>query len=244
MKLHPKPRVALLVVSLLFFYSLRAFAQYPGMAAVRAQQNQQFMNQQMQMQMNMQMQMSMNRNWKSYAGEGGRYTLTLKDSTTTKVTSYIFHDSILRKNFLVYEDDEFAASDSAHHFKKIYPDQTINITALTYDDIGGDVPNYGVPTDTGWIFRMISGPITVYAKSANYLMFIDEPTLSGGIHLDFASSEIIGIRNNDGPIEKLTKENLLKIIAIDPKAVKLLDKKGMYEAVKKYNKDSEKTAKK
>jgi len=109
MKLHPKPRVALLVVSLLFFYSLRAFAQYPGMAAVRAQQNQQFMNQQMQMQMNMQMQMSMNRNWKSYAGEGGRYRLTLKDSTTTKVTSWMFHDSVLRKNFLVYEDDEFAA---------------------------------------------------------------------------------------------------------------------------------------
>ena len=242
MKSTFKAPLILTIGTLLIVLSVQSFAQPRGMTMnqVYRQVDKQInnANQRFQTQMQMQMQMSMNRNWKSYAGEGGRYTLTLKDSTTTNVTSYMFHDSVLRKNFLVYEDDEFAASDSVHHFKKIYPDQTINITALTYDDMGGDVPNYGVPTDTGWIFRVIVGPITVYAKSAEYLMLTDENKL------DFASSEIIGIRNNDGPIEKLSKESLLKIIATDPKAVKLLDKKRMYEAVKKYNKDSEKSTKK
>ena len=201
------------------------------------------MKQQENFVMTMQAQAEFNRNWKATISEGDGYIVTFKDTTRKNMTSHMYLDTVTHKNFLAYEDNSFPKSDSVNHFKKVYPDQTLGITALIPDDMGNDIPKYGVPTDTGWIFRVINGPITVYAKSADYLTIFSISAIYEP-RMDFTLSEIIGMRANDGPIEKLTKEYLLKIIEKDPKAVKSLEKRGLYEAVLRYNKDTEKTTKK
>jgi len=226
------------IVILSGFSAHKAYAQYPGMAAVRAQQSQQFMNQQMRMMM----QMNMNRNWRRNAGQGEGYVVTLKGGETKKIKSYMYLDTALHTNFLVYVDKKFPKSDSAHRFQKIYPDQTLNITALVTDDEGGEEAKYGLPTDSGWTVKVITGAINIYAKSGNYLTVVGTP-MFGSPKLDFASAEIIGVQLNDGTIEKLSKENVLKMVAGNAKATEYVEKKGLYEAVKRYNHDAEKAAK-
>lgn len=226
-------------LSLFVFLSKKSFAQYPGMAAVRAQQSQQFMNQQMQMQMNM----NINRNWRKTAGQGSEYIVTLKDSTRKTVTSYMYRDSATHKSYLVFVDKKYKKTDTANRFQKIYPDQTLNITAIVIDEQGADEAKYGLPTDSCWMVKVMSGPINVYAKSGNYLAVVSTP-LIGNPKLDFAPTEVLGIQFNDGPIQKLSKENISKMIADNAKATELADKKGLYEAVKRYNHDAEKAAKK
>jgi len=234
MKIYPKLRPVFLVLSLLFFYSLQSYAQYPGMAAFRAQQNRQFVNQQMQMQMNMMNSM----NWRRYAGQGEPYYVTFKDSTTKKVASYMFYDSLKRQNFLVLVNKKFPKSDSAHRFQKIYPDQTLKISYGEDEWI-----KYGTPTDSGWTIKVITGAITVYAKSMDYTTITKTPAFGSPIS-DFVPAAVIGIQLNNGPMEKLTKDAVSKMISADAKAVALLEKKSMYEAVERYNEDMEKAAKK
>jgi len=219
------------------FFSLQSFAQPRGMTMnqVYRQVDRQTNNANQRFQM----QMSMNGNWRIGASEAEPYIVTLKDSIRKNLVSHMYHDTVLRKDFLVYVDDNFPTSDSTNHFKKIYPDQTLSITASQFDNFGAEVPLYGASTDTGWIFRVINGPITVYARSAGYLVPVGE-NLTGVPKMDFDLSEIIGIQTKDAPIEKLTKESLQKIIAGDAKAVKVLEKKGLYEAIKRYNDDHEK----
>lgn len=227
------------IIILSSFSAYKAYAQYPGMAAVRAQQNQQFMN----MQMNMQMQMNMNRNWRKNAGQGQGYIVILKDGDIKKIKSYMYLDTVLHKNFLVFVDKKFPKSDTLHRFQKIYPDQTSNITALIPDNQGYEETRPGLPTDSGWTIKVITGAITVYAKSGTYLTVVGTPAF-GAPKMDFVSAEIIGIQLNDGPIEKLSKDNVLKIVTGNSKATEYVEKKGLYEAVKKYNHDAEKVAKK
>jgi len=237
---HVRKILIILAIATLFIFSPgKSWAQYPGMAAFRAQQSQQFMNQQMRMQM----QMNMNRNWRKNAGQGEGYIVTLKDSAKKTVKSFMYLDTVLHKNFLVYVDKKFPKSDSAHRFQKIYPDQTLNIAALITDDQGVEEAKYGLPTDSGWVVKVINGAINVYAKSGSYLTIVSTPVF-GAPKLDFVASEMIGIQLNDGPIEKLTKENVSKIVADNAKASEYIEKKGLYEAVRKYNHDTAKTASK
>jgi len=223
------------------FLSLQSFAQPRGMTMnqVYRQVDRQVNKADQRFQTQMQMQMRVNGNWQIGASEAEPYTVTLKDSVRRYLISYMYHDSVLRKDFLIYVDDNFPKSDSANHFKKIYPDQTLSITASQFDNFGAEVPLYGASTDTGWIFRVINGPITVYARSSGYLVPVGE-NLTGVPKMDFDLAAIIGIQTKDAPIEKLTKESLQKIMAGDVKAVKVLEKKGLYEAVKRYNDDNEK----
>jgi hypothetical protein len=233
MKLCPKLRFTLFVTSLLFFYSLQASAQYPGMGAFRAQQSRQFANQQMQTQM----QMMANMNWRQNAGQGDSYYVTFKDSTQKKVVSYMYYDSVQRKNFLILVDKKFPKSDSVHRFRKIYPEQTLSLSSGQEEWL-----KYGFPTDSCWTFKVITGAITVYAKNTDYLVITKTPLLSSEVS-DFSPAAIIGIQLNDGPVEKLTKETVSKMVSQDPKAVALLEKRGMCDAVERYNKDIEKNKK-
>lgn len=225
MKLYTNLKSALSVLSLLFFYSLNASAQFPGMAAVRAQQNQQFMNQQMQTHM------LMNMNWRQNAGNGDIYKVTFKDSSKRNITSLIYQDSVTHKSFLVLVDKKFPKTDT-NRFKKIYCNQTIDITI---DDLELGETIIGIPTDSCWSFRVVSRPLCVYSRNAYYLTTSPK---------DFDKSAIIGIQLNRGPIEELTEENLRKMVESNPKALELLNKQELYKAVKRFNRDAEKATQK
>ena len=229
-----KPLLFFAIAILFCFSAHKLYAQYPGMAAVRAMQNQQFLNQ-----MQMQMQTNMLRNWRKNAGQGLGYYVRLKGGENKMIKSNMYLDSVLHKNFLVYVDKKFPKSDTTHQLQKIYPDQTLSISALVTDEYGAEEVRYGLPTDSGWTVKVITGSINIYAKSGNYLTVVSTPAF-GSPKMDFAAAEIIGIQLNDGPIEKLSKENVLKIIVDNPKATEYLEKKGLYEAVKKYNRDTKK----
>lgn len=227
------------IIILSGFSAFKAQAQYPGMSAVYARHNQQVMNQQMQMRM----QMNLNRNWRKNAGQGQGYIVTLKDGEKKSFKSNMYLDTVLHKNFLVFVDKKFKRSDSTNRFRKIYPDQTLSITALVTNDQGEEEAKQGLPTDTCWTVKVITGAINIYAKSGTYLNVVGTP-LFAAPKLDFASAEIIGIQATDGAIEKLSKENVLRIVADNPKATEYVEKKGLYEAVKKYNQDAKMAAKK
>jgi hypothetical protein len=231
---HIRNLILFLTIIIFFCFSAyKAYAQYPGMAAFRAQQSRQFMNQQM----NMQMQMNMNRNWRRQAGQGDGYIVTFKVGERKTIKSYMYMDTVLHKNFLVYVDKKFPKSDSVHRFQKVYPEQTLNISALVTDELGDEEAKYGIPTDTGWTIKVMVGVINVYAKSGNYLTVVSTPVF-GAQKLDFAVAEIIGIQFNGGPIEKLSKDKVLKMVADNAKATQFVEEKGLYEAIRKYNHDA------
>ena len=224
MKLYTNLKSAFSVLSLLFFYSLNASAQFPGMAAVRAQQNQQFMNQQMQMQL----QTLMNMNWKQNAGKGDTYMITFKDSSVKKVVSWMYTDTILHKNFLVLIDKKFPKSDSVHRTQRIYSDQTNFISTIADHLSNREI--YGIPTDSCWMFKVMSGPINVYSRYFNEFEY------------DFHNA-VIAIQLNDGPIVKYSVDALKQMVGQNADALAYIEKKNYYKAIKKYNEDIEKAAK-
>lgn len=225
------------IISTIIFPGLQSIAQPRGMtmSQVNQQTGRWAMNQQMQFMQQMQMN---SMNWRRNAGQGEPYNVTFKDSTKKKVVSYMYYDTVRRKSFLVFVNKKFPKSDSAHRFQKIYPDQTLNLSFGEHEWVKN-----GIPTDSGWTFKVITGAITVYAKSIDYAAITKTPAFGAPIS-DFVPAAIIGIQQNDGPMEKLTKETVSKMISQDTKAVALLEKKGMYEAVERYNRDAEKNTKK
>lgn len=215
------------------FLSLHSFAQPRGMTMnqvfrqVDRQSNNMRMNQQMQMQM------MMNTNWRKTAGTGDKYTVVFKDSSIKKFVSLMYTDTVLHKNFLVFIDKSFPKSDTAHRNQKIYSDQTKSISTDDHD-VWGAIQN-GTPNDSCWTFKVISGPLSIYARSASYLL------PSGTYSNDFDLSMITGLQLANGPIEKYSQENLEKMIGQNKDALNDIKKKKYYKAVKKYNRDMKKS---
>jgi len=236
MKLYPNLKPALLIFSLIFLYSLQASAQFPGMNKVYSNMAKQNARQQMDM-MNS---MNMNRmwNWRQGAGKGATYHVTFKDSSLKEVTSYMYTDTLSHKSFLVFVDKKFPKSDSAHRFQKIYTDQTLYISTIT--DYQANTETYGIPNDSCWMFKVISGPLNVYAKSFNYLIPVDD----FGNENELDPQSVIAIQSGDGPIVKYTSDNLKQIVSQDTEALSSVEKKKYYKAVKKYNRHAEKAEKK
>eukprot|EP01037_Dinobryon_pediforme_P000858 gene858-863_t len=56
-----------------------------------------------------------------------------------------------------------------------------------------DEEKFGLPTDSGWTIKVVTGAIRIYAKSGNYLAVVGTPVF-GSPKLDFASVEIIGAK--------------------------------------------------
>ena len=90
-----KTLYSFLILFLFVFTSNTLFAQYPGMTAFRAQQSQQFMNQQMQMMNNLMMMA----NSRYTSNQESKYQVQYKDSTIKNVTSYMFYDTVKHKSF-------------------------------------------------------------------------------------------------------------------------------------------------
>ena len=229
--------ISLLSIFICIFFIENSFAQPRGMtmSQVNQQTGRWAMNQQIQFMTQMQM---ANMNWRQFAGRGEKYYVTFKDSTTKQIASFMYYDTLQRKNFLVMVNKKFPKSDSVHRIQTIYPYQTLNLS------FGEEKwKKNGIPTDSGWTFKVVTGAIKVYAKSMDYYMITKTPAFSAEIP-DFVPSAIIGIQLNDGSMEILTKETVLKMVSLDVKAVELLEKDGMYMAIARYNRDVEKNARK
>lgn len=226
MKHYPKLKPALLIFSLLFFYSLNASAQYPGMAAFRAQQTMQLANQQMRMQMQM-----MNMRGVIGTSQEFDFDVMMLDSTKKQITSAVYTDTITKKHFIVWVDKKYKKSDT-NRYKKIFPTQTRSLTCVLIpksDD--GDEPGSYLPgkiTDSCWMFKIISGPINAYG----YTIQNDTNPLDPSI--------IVGIQVNNGPILPFNDNNLKTFVAGDPRAVELVANKKYVRAIKRYNSDHQK----
>ncbi len=233
MQSYRKPCLVILLVA---FCVNSLFAQYPGMAAFRAQQNMRFVQQQMFMQMNM-----MNYTDRDY---NPKYTfiVTMKDSTKVTVDSQILNDTTLKRNYLLLVDKKFKKSDS-NRYKKIYPSQTISIArdissaaVSVHTNAEEPPPVYfvGKATDSCWTFKVITGAITAYSS----LSELPDDYV-------FKPFAITAIQLNNGPIVKYTEDNLKQMIGQDDlDALEYIQKKNYFKAIKKYNKDAEKAAKK
>jgi hypothetical protein len=220
MQFITKPLTTFLII-LLIFSAKVSQAQYPGMAAVRQQMSSQFAQQQMQMQMNAMMWLN-NGDIPNYKHD---YEVILKDSTKIIVKSKIYSDTSLHKTYLLLVDKSFSKSDMVHRERKIFPGETLNISRSGYDAHGHTATFNGMPTDTCWLFKVISANISAYSflsEQGNY----------------FSYSTITGIQKGDGPIVHFSPGNLKKLIADDPAAMKYFDKKKYDKALEKYNKNA------
>ena len=225
-------KILIVFAGLLFtFCAKNALAQYPGMRAVYAKMDMQ----RMQQQMNMQMMMMANLNGNNAYNRKYTFTVTFKDSSTKQIKSRFYRDTTVKKNYLLFVDKSYPRSDSNRN-KKIYPSQTINISReivteiVSVDRRGGKVRSIafnGIPSDSCWMFKVVSGPINAYS----YLSETDE----------FTSPEsMVGIQLDGGPIVKCDADNLKKMVGIDSDALKQINKKNYYKAIKKYNRNIEK----
>ena len=193
----------------------------------------------MQNQMMMQMS-SLNRGYADY-NISYTFVVTMKDGTKKEVDSKIYNDTIVKKNYLLLVDKSFKRSDT-NRYKKIYPAQTISIArnvAAPGDVIHKNAvqppPVYfkGMPSDSCWMFKVVAGPISAYS----YLSEQEDD-------LVFNPYAVVAIQLNDGPLMPLTDENLKQMVGQDINALEDIQKKNYFRAIKKYNKDVEKAAKK
>lgn len=237
MKLYPKLKLALLVVTLLFFYSLRAFAQYPGMNKVYSDMG----RQDAQQHMDMMMRMNALRGANNVYNEKHSFIVTMLDSSKKEIYSKIYVDTVAKKMFLLYVDQSLKKTDT-NRVRKIYPSQTINIarslippgTNAVRQNVVAPRPIYyiGKPSDSCWMFKVISGPINAYS-------YLSEDGQ------EFSPSTIVGIQLNNGPIINFTEGNLKQIIGQDDvDALQIVQNGNYLRAIKRYNSDMKKTAKK
>jgi hypothetical protein len=217
--------LSILSLLILFAFSAKnSFGQYAGMGAFRSSQNRQFVNQQMTRNLGLRG-IDDNENYKY------TFNVILKDSSTQAVNSIIYTDTVLHKNYLLFVDKKFPKSDSAHRFQKIYPDQTVNISRV---DLYSDLKNVviGKPNDSCWMFKVISGPVSVYSFLSEQDGYFSDP------------SSFIGLQLNNGPIFNFSEENLKTMIGQDTEALENIEKKDFLKAIKKYNQHASKAAKK
>ncbi|MBD1366679.1 hypothetical protein IDJ77_22900 [Mucilaginibacter sp. ZT4R22] len=191
-----------------------------GVNSMLARQNMQF---QMQMQMNM----NMMRGFYNDSRANIKYTfkVTLKDSTSREVKSIIYLDTVLHKNYLVFENKDLPKKDSLRK-QKIYADQTANISRKGFGASYEPYTMVGIANDSCWLFRAIKG------NSINVYSFLSES--EDGL-LD--ESTLAAIQQNNGPIVKLNEENLKAMLADDPDALKYIKDKKYLKAIKTYNKN-------
>ena len=143
-----------------------------------------------------------------------KFKVLMKDSSTLELVAKIDADSLTR--YLVYTDHSVKRSDSGR-IKKIYPSQTLAISRVDRPDV---YEYAGIPADSCWLFPAIKGSLTAYAALAE-----DE--------IDDAF--LLYIQKGDGPLIRLTDDNLGASVKGDEKAERLLKKKKYSRAIIKFN---------
>ncbi|MBB6111128.1 hypothetical protein SAMN05421821_110147 [Mucilaginibacter lappiensis] len=220
-----KPLYTYLTVTLFTLFTMQAFAQ--NMNAVNNMLNRQNMqfNMQMQMQMNM---MMLNRNQSNYQFN---YLVTMKDSSQIFVHSKIYSDTARHKTYLIFVDKSYSKRDT-NRSKKIYVSQTLSIARNLGGNGSPDEWYKGMAKDSCWMFKAISGFINAYSM------------LSQTDNSNFDAFTLVAIQKGDGPVIKLTADNLKLMVGQDVYALENIQKKNYYKAIKKYNRNAEKAAKK
>ena len=173
-------------------------------------------------------------NFKSDAVINEKYAfqVTFKDSSKKMVYSKIFVDTARKKTYFLVVDKNVPKSDKEHREQKIYVDQTAAITRIVSSDaLNPTTYITGFAGDSCWMFRAIKGPITAYSY------------LSEGDKFAFYPFAVVAIQLNNGPLIKLNKENLVKMVAKDIEAFRLAKYKNYLEAITKYNENAEKLRK-
>jgi hypothetical protein len=210
-----KSRTYLLIVILLLLGVNRSYAQPPG---YRAAVNKAVANANMQWQMN-QMFHNMRYMHRSevLANYRYEYTVQFKDSTRLTFRSRIHSDTIAKVSYLSFED-KTKPREAADRQRRILPSETIYVSRL---DRSG-VFIQGFPTDSCWLFRIESGKINIYS-------FLSEVS----INTDY----ITAIQLGEGPVEPLSEARLREMLQGDEKALKFLEKKNYYRAIREFNKE-------
>jgi len=227
--------LANLSTAILLCLSLNSLFAQP--AQYRSQLNKMEMNQNLQradQQMQLMMQTMHMRGVQSTEQEYD-FTITLRDNTTREVTSAIYTDTVAKKCFIVLIDKKYKKSDP-NRYKKIYPSQTLNLTCALEqngkDDMTAGQQFRGIPKDTCWMFKVISGRINAYS-----FLVINENIL-------FYPETIVGIQLNDGPIVQFNEANLKSMIINDSHAMESLEDNGLLKAILRFNNDMNKEGKK
>lgn len=141
------------------------------------------------------------------------FVVELNDSTIIKVFGTIRPDSSIQ--YLQWKDKTVKRNDTGR-IKKIYPYQTKEITRIDQNS-----PQLtGFSTDTCWLFKAISGKITCYS-----------PVADDDLMKDF----IFYIQKNNGPLIKMTPDNLESMLSGNEKALNLFGKKKYERAIAVFN---------
>jgi hypothetical protein len=233
-----KPVFKYILVLLIVLAGKISLAQ--NMAAINAMVNNQSIQISINMMNRMSMMMMLNRGDFNFKH---KFFATMANGSRKEIDSRILTDEATHKTYLLYVDKNLPRSDSNRN-QKIYPDQTLGIErigfALVPDPRFAFKSNTvekiwkGVAKDSCWMFKVISGDINVYScLSEEY----------------YNQSLVVGIQlHDDGPIVKYNEENLKEILGDDVDALKDIQQKKYFKAIRKYNhnrqKEAEKSAKK
>lgn len=147
------------------------------------------------------------------------FRVFFKDSTKMFVTSFIYADSAKRSFYIIAEDRSLPEKDPKRT-QKIYPVETASI--IQFNDSGNLT---GVPTDSCWLFKVISGKISVYSQIPK----------AKGLKNDMITASQVG----NGPVDKFYPLVLYPIIKEDHAALNEWSKEAFINAIKKYNKDNQ-----
>jgi hypothetical protein len=227
MKRILKPSSTILIGIILIFLNIRSFGQPRGMtmSQVNKQTGQWVANQQMQFMQ----QMMMSMRGVTATEQEFTFDVVMIDSTKKQVTSAIYTDSVTKKHFIVWIDNQYKKSDT-NRYKKIFPSQTRSlnyiISAKDDDNPGRYIP--AVITDSCWMFKTLTCLISIYTFDG----------LNGVYAMD--QGAIVGVQLNSGPILLYTEDNLKAMVGDNLEAQQLILQKKYVRAIKKYNRDTEK----
>jgi len=229
-----KPLYTCLTLVLLTLFTRQVSAQNMNarMNAVNNMWNKQFTQSQMQMQMQNRMNMSFFNQKNGSYNYDYVYVITMADSSKRQVYSKIYLDTARHKNYLLFLDRNLPKTDP-NKIKKIYANETLSIERnLAGGGVIDDKWYKGVAKDSCWMFKVISGPINAYS------------VLSEEDGSKFMPETLVGIQKGDGPILQVSAENLMPMVEQNADAFGYAKTKNYYEAIKKYNQDAAKAAKK
>jgi len=159
------------------------------------------------------------------------YQVVLRDSSKIEADSKIWDDVVLHKSYILYIDKKYPKSDHEHRERKIYPNETLNISRIGVDSRDYDATLTGIATDSCWMFQVISGSINAYSYLSEQNDMFNPVT-------------IVGIQKGDGIIHPYNPKNLQQMILGDYDALKDFDNQKYVDAIKKYNRDAKKAEKK
>ena len=207
------------IVFLIILPIYHGFAQ--NMGAINALHSQHIQNFSRQFTQDVAMRAAMRKNSTTLTNAKVNYRVILNSGATLVVQSRIMFDEN-GKAYLELENKSRKKEDTLRT-QKILPAMTRSITKLTS---GQNEIILGSPADSCWLFKSISGAVNAYS-------FLPE---TYDLHIGYL--KMIQKENNE--LLTLNEANLKTILADDPQAMALVDKKKYFEALQLYNKNSRK----